>query len=535
MSTGTLAYLGAGEEGGGDPDHGSVLRVAGRSASGEGMDEAYYSLSEGPLTVDPRQIIVPYNPVESVGTVFRGKAVAAAKRATQAKSAAGRGSMPTPAAGRGTSAQGNVFPRGGIARDRALAAVGQGAAGPPPGLQPPPVKAASAVKKPKTLAELATTMTSAIESLGQRLSSLEAGATARPMMGLQGPVAVGTSVPQPEMDSSSLLAPGRVPPRVTGPPAPIVPAGERAFRNALRDARALMPSVGPDVPAGGADGPGRPGRERQSDGALRLAVEQGGESATTAVQLAMLETLERIAGGDRRARDARGDTLEELLFGGGEDGASGSGDSAGRLGGVKGVVGMQRICQSIDSDPERWSILFDQSVYKALGCDLTGAPWSCARYGLEKLHFGRQTDLKRFWFLLSALHALHRSGRTALLGARISQFLKATEVAVSMNGHWAVAWTLTGIADPEPNNSVHGGLTTPIEVATAIAYMKDTKVLEEASRKATGSGGDQSSSSGGPLEGEKDKAVEDVDEELAKDLRVLPLLCRRGSWGRPFG
>eukprot|EP00971_Amphidinium_carterae_P150565 2984574-Amphidinium_carterae.1 len=149
-------------------------------------------------------------------------------------------------------------------------------------------------------------------------------------------------------------------------------------------------------------------------------------------------------------------------------------------------MGMQRIAQSIDADPDRWSALFDQSVYRALGSDLTGAPWSCHRYGLEKIQFARHSDLKRMWFLLSTLHALHRSGKVPLLGAKIAQFLKATEVATTMGGHWAVAWTLTGVADPEPSSSVHNGLATPLEVATAIAFVKDSKVLEEASRK-TGS------------------------------------------------
>eukprot|EP00971_Amphidinium_carterae_P097305 1925456-Amphidinium_carterae.1 len=202
----------------------------------------------------------------------------------------------------------------------------------------------------------------------------------------------------------------------------------------------------------------------------------------SAVQLAMLETLERLSGTDRRGREGKGETLEELLFGSGDD-AGASTDSNGRLGGVKGVVGMQRIAQSIDSDPERWSLLFDQSVYRALGADLTGAPWSVHRYGLEKVNFGKHADLRRFWFLLAALHALHRGGEMSLLGARIAQFLKALEVAVAMNGNWTVAWTLTGIANPDPTSSIHGGLATPLEVATAIAFVKDTRVLEEAARK----------------------------------------------------
>eukprot|EP00971_Amphidinium_carterae_P142483 2822434-Amphidinium_carterae.1 len=58
-----------------------------------------------------------------------------------------------------------------------------------------------------------------------------------------------------------------------------------------------------------------------------------------------------------------------------------------------------------------------------------------------------------------------------------------------MGGHWAVSWALTGVADPEPSSSLHSGLATPLEVATAIAFVKDTRVLEEASKKASSGAG----------------------------------------------
>eukprot|EP00971_Amphidinium_carterae_P295040 5858825-Amphidinium_carterae.1 len=249
-----------------------------------------------------------------------------------------------------------------------------------------------------------------------------------------------------------------------------------------------MPSVLPAGPRDLEPGVPRQGRERGADTALRLAIEQGGETAATAVQLAMLETLERLANsGERKVREPRGDTLEELLFGGEESQASGSEGSTRLGGGVRGVMGMQRICASIDAEPERWSMLFDQSVYRSLGSDLTGAPWSVHRYGQEKINFGRHGDLKKMWFLLASLHALHRAGKFPLLGAKIAQFLKSIEVAVTMGGQWSVAWPLTGVADPDPSTTVHGGLTTPLEVATAIAYVKDARILEEASRKAASS------------------------------------------------
>eukprot|EP00971_Amphidinium_carterae_P244860 4861533-Amphidinium_carterae.1 len=93
-----------------------------------------------------------------------------------------------------------------------------------------------------------------------------------------------------------------------------------------------MPNVLPE-PSPGAELAPRQGRERGSDTALRLAVEQGGDTAATAVQLAMLETLERLSqGGEQKSRGHRGETMEELLFGTDDQGA-GSSDGSTRLGG----------------------------------------------------------------------------------------------------------------------------------------------------------------------------------------------------------
>eukprot|EP00971_Amphidinium_carterae_P329457 6461913-Amphidinium_carterae.1 len=416
-SVGAWVYLYPGEGGrDGDPDASSCLKVTYKTVHGEGLDELYVSASEQLPIADPRQFIVVQDPRQSVGSVFRERASAGAKRAAVAEAA-------SPGSG--------GFTRGGVARERAVAAVTKAT---PPAQTPK----ATAPKKPKTLAELATSMTSAMESFSQRLGALEASQLPQAQGGrvpLQGPPA---PVYPPDCAAASLLSPGRVPARNAGPPLPIMPAGERAYRQAIADARTMMPSV---VPEGMRDGEvqGRQGRERTADSSLRLAVEQGGETAAAAVQLAMLETLERLAsGGDKRGQ-ARGETMEELLFGSGtEEHGSGSNDSGAKFGGgVRGVLGMQRIAQSIDAEPERWSALFDQAVYRALGADLTGAPWSCHRYGIEKINFGRHGELKKMWYLLSTLHALHRGGKIALLGAKIAQFLKATEVATTMNGSWS--------------------------------------------------------------------------------------------------
>eukprot|EP00971_Amphidinium_carterae_P347798 6489992-Amphidinium_carterae.1 len=483
-SLGAWLSLTGGDETSGDPDLTSTVKLLMRTSTGEAFDELYVSASEGTLTGDPRSMVAGPDPVANVGRAFLGRGASASAPAATAvaKRAASTGKGPAKA-GSGIHSV-PAFPKVEGVRDRAVAAVTKVSSAAGDGAR------AAQPKKPKTLADLAATMTSALDTFGQRLGALEAAQQRGTGYGLQGPPLQAASGPA-ENPSSSLLAAGRVPPKSAGIPAPLLPPGERAYRQAVQEARAVMPVVPgePALPHG--EPPGRQGRERGGDAALRLAVEQGGDTAATAVQLAMLETLERLSMGDKRGREhQRGDTMEELLFGASGDDASAGGSEGGfRLGGgVRGVMGMQRISSSIEGDPERWSALFDQSVYRSLGSDLTGAPWSCARYGQERIAFGRHQDLKRMWYLLSSLHALHRGGKFPLLGARIAQYLKAVEVATTMGGSWSVAWPLTGVADPDPSSSVHGGLTTPLEVATAIAYVKDAKVLEEASKKVTGAG-----------------------------------------------
>eukprot|EP00971_Amphidinium_carterae_P037512 737606-Amphidinium_carterae.1 len=85
--------------------------------------------------------------------------------------------------------------------------------------------------------------------------------------------------------------------------------------------------------------------------------------------------------------------------------------------------------------------------------------------------------------MLAALHSLHRSGQTELLGAKIGQFAKAIEVALLMQWHFAVAWQLTGIAEPLPHSALHAGLAHPTELSSSLAYLKEVKLMEEAAKR----------------------------------------------------
>eukprot|EP00971_Amphidinium_carterae_P092730 1836349-Amphidinium_carterae.1 len=114
------------------------------------------------------------------------------------------------------------------------------------------------------------------------------------------PAAAQYSVPPPAAPppglgaSVSMLAPGRFRPTYMPAGVPVPGAG-------MSQAQQIVASLGaPAVPMAasphGAWEPERHGRDRQADAALRAAVEIGGSEANTAVQLAMLEALQRLGG-----------------------------------------------------------------------------------------------------------------------------------------------------------------------------------------------------------------------------------------------
>eukprot|EP00971_Amphidinium_carterae_P352125 6492443-Amphidinium_carterae.1 len=506
-TTGIWACLGLVDEAtGGDPDASSALRVVSGGTEGEGLDEVYVSASEGVGTGDPRQFLSIRDPADGVTAAFRGRGGApGAKRSVgPAKAVPVPASVVPPPAG--------AFPKGGKGRAQAVATVLKATA-----------PKTTVAKKPKTVAELASSMTSALETFSQRLEALEAGRVAgtgagAAMMGQASPMmcsssaAAGPGVTSPSMctsslgglgppmmcssspiappmcsssptmcsssmglqapgawqgaagdPSSSLLAVGRVSSRQTVPP-PITPAGERAYRQAIKEAKTLMPTV---LPSGGpeGEGAGRPARERGVDSALRQAIEQGGETASSAVQLAMLETLERLANPqDRRGRETRGDTLEELLFGSGEE---------------------------EDSTKHRCRPRSLERAFRSICVQGLGVRFDWSPLVMPSIWAREDTFCSTLGFEANVVSIVdppctspQRKGPTSW--SKDSAIPKGYRVATTMGGHWAVAWTLTGVVDPEPSSSVHNGLATPLEVATAIAFVKDSKVLEEASRKTGG-------------------------------------------------
>eukprot|EP00971_Amphidinium_carterae_P349725 6491184-Amphidinium_carterae.1 len=329
--------------------------------------------------------------------------------------------------------------------------------------------------RPRNMAELSATLAPVLDTIVSRLAQLEqaqqsstlaVSPAAVPMA--SPPQGRGSQAPMPSLLSPSRCLPGMVQPPGLGRPS----AGPRAYQESVAEARRLLT---PGVPLGGLAEGVSTGRARQADSALRMAVEQGGSQANMALQLAMVDALERLGGLPAAAsghaeREPR--TLEDFLLGVG-GGHLGEEKASMAFGGAKGMANMQRLARSIEENPSQWSESFDTAIWRALSCDVTGAPWSLQRYGQERLKWGKHTDLQRFFWMVSALHALHRSGQMELLGAKLGQFAKAIEVTLLMQGHWSVAWQLTGIAEPLPHSALHAGLAHPTELSSSLAYLKE--------------------------------------------------------------
>eukprot|EP00971_Amphidinium_carterae_P151484 3003437-Amphidinium_carterae.1 len=157
----------------------------------------------------------------------------------------------------------------------------------------------------------------------------------------------------------------------------------------------------------------------------------------------MLEALQRLSTG----RQGNGDEIDVLLD---DETADLDGNIQKLAAGSRGAAAMYRLHQHIEKHPAIWSAKMDHAMYTALGCQHTSMPWSASRYFQERVVFGRHVELERFAHLLCHLHSLHRSQQYELLGAKISQFMKATEQTVLHGGSWRVSWSLTGVPEPRP-------------------------------------------------------------------------------------
>ena len=79
-------------------------------------------------------------------------------------------------------------------------------------------------------------------------------------------------------------------------------------------------------------------------------------------------------------------TLDDLLYGA----AMGSGDGAGgeaadglgsRIRGQRGAAAVHALSTHVRNHLKKWNDAFDLAIWRALGCDVSGAPWSLQQYG----------------------------------------------------------------------------------------------------------------------------------------------------------
>ena len=242
----------------------------------------------------------------------------------------------------------------------------------------------------------------------------------------------------------------------------------------------------------GVEGGTHPGRPRAVDADLRALVEKGGQDADQALRLATLEVLERIGSQKGRAKSDEATTLEDVLYGvaSGRPGSSNDVDEqdvmANRLGGQKGAAALHGFALHISKHPAQWSESFDVSIWRALGSEVTFAPWSLQAYGDSRITWtSQQDDLRRMFAMMATLHSLDRAGKHELVGAKIAQFAKAIELAQRSKGVWTAAWPLTGLPEPNPKQSgLENTLAHPAEYAAVSAYLREQKALEDALQKS---------------------------------------------------
>eukprot|EP00971_Amphidinium_carterae_P234831 4659799-Amphidinium_carterae.1 len=80
--------------------------------------------------------------------------------------------------------------------------------------------------------------------------------------------------------------------------------------------------------------------------------------------------------------------------------------------------------------------------------------------------------------MVSALHALHRSGQMKLLGAKLGHLAHARGLvgSLAVEGHRRAPSSLI-------NSALHAGLAHPTELSSSLAYLKEVKLIEEAAKK----------------------------------------------------
>eukprot|EP00971_Amphidinium_carterae_P330700 6463869-Amphidinium_carterae.1 len=394
---------------------------------------------------------------------------------------------------------------------------------------------AKATAKSQEVGEVASILLSGLQQLGERMNQLEQRAQSPAPLRSPPPASRGsatlTGVGQRGHVSARPIAP---PVLGAGPQfggvigsqmlkkgllAPKETAGMRSYQSALQQAQAQLLDTHADGATGAgslgnADVPGTRGRERGTGRALRelLQQQQGAVDGSTQLlmQVTMLEALESLAG---RAATKEPETLEDLLLGSSKDE-----EDASKLGASsRGSTNLTRWHMQVERNPELFIEMFNSQVVKALGADITGAPWSVQQYASTRVQFKRLDTHEKAFYMLAALHSHGMRGEHTLALAKTCQFMKALEQSTQQNGSWKSAWLLTGLPDPRPPpGGYQQGLSHSAELGLTAAYLKELKLLEEAAKKesdgsATGAPGGDRPRKGGGGKGDHTKGTPGTD------------------------
>ena len=232
------------------------------------------------------------------------------------------------------------------------------------------------------------------------------------------------------------------------------------------------------------EGAPRNNPERIGGAALREMVLCGWASADRALQVAMLDALERIEGHLGRAAGSPAPddiTPGDLFFGGG------GGDLDGALRGLQSreAGSLPRLEQAITREPEKWIEHCNLAAEMVLGADVTGQSWSMEAYGRRVIGFGRPVEPERTWRLLANPHTLHRRGPPAvlLMHAKTDQYLQA--VGTARGGNWEMAWCYADLPEPRPRERLGRGLAHPTESAAGVSHLREMRAHEDAPRGTT--------------------------------------------------
>jgi hypothetical protein len=98
-----------------------------------------------------------------------------------------------------------------------------------------------------------------------------------------------------------------------------------------------------------------------------------------AMQLLMLEAIERLEGDKSQRSDSASESALDDLLCGGREGSMEDSDPMAKVRGVKGAAGLMALNRAIAKEPDKWNEYVGRQAFEELGCHVTGMPCACGR------------------------------------------------------------------------------------------------------------------------------------------------------------